>query len=444
MIRFVSTLLAFALVITPIAAGAADLTIWWSKGYYPSEDEGLRRVVAGFEDETETKVDLTFVSNADLTTKILAGLEAGGPPDVAFLYSEQMRRWGFDGTLLNLDDVIGPIAADLDPTVRELALMENGRTGGRGYYRMPIGLTSFHIHVWQSLLDQAGIPLGAIPGEWDAFWDFWCDTVQPAVRRVPGHEKAFGVGLTLSSSAQADAYNTILMFLLAHDAYFMSPNGRLLFDEPGMRGRIVKALESLTAQAKKGCVPPGTLNWTDTDNNANFLNQTVVLVANGSLSIPGSQRETNPDNYYKNIATIPWPKAVDGSPLTQYAGSIYMISFSASANKEGAKAFLRYLLQPEQLGPLLEAAQGRFFPPMPKLLERPFWHSGNDPHIALLADQLTGSDKRFWPSTYNWKYQEAEVGRVWPKAVMRIVMDGWSAEAAVDEAIARSKQIMNE
>ena len=38
--------------------------------------------------------------------------------------------------------------------------------------------------MWQSLLDQAGIPLGAIPGEWDAFWDFWCDTVQPPVGEV--------------------------------------------------------------------------------------------------------------------------------------------------------------------------------------------------------------------------------------------------------------------
>ena len=84
-----------------------------------------------------------------------------------------------------------------------------------------------------------------------------------------------------------------------------------------MRGRIVKALESLTAPAKKGCVPPGALNWTDADNNANFLNQTVVMVANASLAIPASQRETNPENYYKNIATIPWPKAVDGGPLTQ-------------------------------------------------------------------------------------------------------------------------------
>jgi multiple sugar transport system substrate-binding protein len=444
MIRFVFALMASTLVVTPIAVGAADLTIWWSKGYYPSEDEGLRRVVAGFEDETQTKVDLTFVSMPDLATKTLAALESGEPPDIDFLLSEQMRRWAFDGALLNLDDVVGPITADLDPTVRELALMENGRAGGQGYYRIPIGLATVHIHVWQSLLDQAGIPPSAIPGEWDAFWDFWCDQVQPAVRRLPGHEKAYGVGLTLSTSSQSDALNQIVMFLLAHDAYFMSPDGRLLFDEPGMRGRIVKALESFTAPAKKGCVPPGAMNWTDTDNNANFLNQTVVMVANASLSIPASQRETNPENYYKNIATIPWPKAVDGGPLTQLGGSIYALSFTASPNPEGAKAFLRYLLQPEQLGPYLEATQGRFFPPMPRLLERPFWQSSSDPHVAALARQLAGSEKRFVPSAYNWKYQKAEAERVWPKAVARIVIDGWSAEAAIDEAIARSKQIMSE
>jgi multiple sugar transport system substrate-binding protein len=175
MIRFVFAVVASTLVITPIAAGAADLTIWWAKGYYPSEDEGLRRVVAGFEDETQTQVELTFVSMPDLATKTLAALEAGRPPDVDFLISEQMRRWAFDGALLNLDDVVGPIAANLDPTVRELALMENGRDGGRGYYRIPIGLATVHIHVWQSLMEQAGVPLSAIPDEWDAFWDFWCD-----------------------------------------------------------------------------------------------------------------------------------------------------------------------------------------------------------------------------------------------------------------------------
>ena len=70
MTRFVSAVLASALAFSPTAAGAADLTIWWAKGYYPSEDEGLRRVVAGFEDETQTRVDLTFVSMPDLATPV--------------------------------------------------------------------------------------------------------------------------------------------------------------------------------------------------------------------------------------------------------------------------------------------------------------------------------------------------------------------------------------
>jgi hypothetical protein len=121
-----------------------------------------------------------------------------------------------------------------------------------------------------------------------------------------------------------------------------------------------------------------------------------------------------------------------------------LLNSTTSPNTEGAKAFLRYLLQPEQLGPYLEATQRRFFPPMPKLLERPFWQSGSDPHVAALARQLAGSEKKFVPSAYNWKYQKAEAERVWPKAVARIVVDNWSAEAAVDEAITRSKQIMSE
>ena len=40
------------------------------------------------------------------------------------------------------------------------------------------------------------------------------------------------------------------------------------------------------------------------------------MTTNARLSIPGSQRSTNPNNYYQNIATIEWPDALDGKPLT--------------------------------------------------------------------------------------------------------------------------------
>jgi hypothetical protein len=33
---------------------------------------------------------------------------------------------------------------------------------------------------------------------------------------------------------------------------------------------------------------------------------------------------------------------------------------------------------------------------------------------------------------------------VWPKAIGRIAVEGWSAEAAADEAIARTRQLMEQ
>ena len=60
--------------------------------------------------------------------------------------------------------------------------MLDGKTGQRALYGLPIGRVTNHVHVWKSLLERAGFSLADIPREWDAFWSFWCDQVQPAVR----------------------------------------------------------------------------------------------------------------------------------------------------------------------------------------------------------------------------------------------------------------------
>jgi hypothetical protein len=33
---------ALALILAPLAADAADLVVWWEKGYYDQEDEAVR------------------------------------------------------------------------------------------------------------------------------------------------------------------------------------------------------------------------------------------------------------------------------------------------------------------------------------------------------------------------------------------------------------------
>jgi hypothetical protein len=61
-------------LITGAPAFAADLTIWWTRGYYPEEDEGIRRIVADFERDTGQNVELSWSA---LNKSILGGVEGG-------------------------------------------------------------------------------------------------------------------------------------------------------------------------------------------------------------------------------------------------------------------------------------------------------------------------------------------------------------------------------
>ena len=39
------------LAIAPLGAGAADLVVWWDGGHHAQEDDGLREILAAFEQE---------------------------------------------------------------------------------------------------------------------------------------------------------------------------------------------------------------------------------------------------------------------------------------------------------------------------------------------------------------------------------------------------------
>ena len=60
-----------------------------------------------------------------------------------------------------------------------------------------------HVHVWRSLLERAGFTLADIPKEWEPFWSFWCDKVQPAVRKATGRDDIYGVGLAMSDGGRS-------------------------------------------------------------------------------------------------------------------------------------------------------------------------------------------------------------------------------------------------
>ncbi len=432
-----STLLAVA---SP--ALAADLRIVWDEGFYPEEDKAIEAIVAAYEQKSGKDVELTFYSQDEVTDKALAALKAGDPPDVflSFGAAALFPQWARDDVLADLSDVIEPIEGQFYPGALNSVRLPNERTGKAAYYAVPIAQTGHYVHVWKSLLEQAGIKVEDIPQNWDAFWAFWCDRVQPAVRKATGRDDFYGIGLPMSADA-GDTATGLSQFRDAYGVAYLSADGKPMLDDPAVKAKVVEILTDYTAIWNKGCTPPDSAKWANIDNNKSFHDQKVAMTINSTLSITNALQAKRPDDYYENTVTIAWPNAPDGKSFPIETDFIRVVVFKDAKNVEGAKDFLRYLLSEGRLGTYVEASLGRGLPTMPALLETSFWQDPKDPHRAAAVSQL-GQPVALPYATLNPKYGQVDEEAVWEKAVHRIVADGLTPQQAADEAIARVKEIL--
>jgi multiple sugar transport system substrate-binding protein len=417
------------------------------KGFYAQADEAVAEIVAAFEQGTGKQVELVQLAQDEIMQKAATAVEAGTPPD--FLFSTFIERWAarwaYDDRLVDLEGILGPILDLFDADTLEVSTLLNGGTGHRGLYALPMGRSSNFLHVWNSLLERSGFTLADVTKEWEAFWSFWCDQVQPAARKALGRDDVWGIGLPISIPA-SDTDDQFLQFQLAYGSSWLGMDRRPQIDDPAIRAGIVKALETYIAIWHKGCTPPDSVNWTNIDNNKAFLAQTVVMTPNSSLSIPAALKRERPDDYYRNAVTIDWPNALDGKPLV-IEGYLYRaVVFKAGRNPTLAEDFVRFLAEEGWLAHWLDFMGDQFMPPLRKLVDQPFWLDHSDPHRMRAAIQiltrphLMNMDVRDneWRSGPIWEEN------VWGNAVHRVVTEGISPEQAVDEAIARIKQILSE
>jgi multiple sugar transport system substrate-binding protein len=375
--QLVPALFAAALILTPPSAKAADLVVWWDEAYYAEEEAALKEIIGAFEQETGKEVELVFYPLDDLPNRIAAALEAGQPPDFAFglLLDTSVGRWAFDNRLVDLTDAIGHFSNLFDPDVLRGPVWLNASTGQKGLYGLPMGRTTNYVHVWKSLLERAGFTLADVPKEWRAFWSFWCDEVQPAVRRALGRDDIWGVGLSMGVGV--DTQIGFFQFLAADRAEYVTRDGRLVIDDPEIRRKLIEAIDGYTAFYRAGCTPPDAVNWSAGDgNNKAFLAQTVVMTRNESLSIPNALKRERPDDYYENIATIEWPLGPSGERFRIEGSVIPAVVFNDGGHANTAKEFVRFLVADGWVAHYLNFSSERMLPPdaeapRPAVLARP-------------------------------------------------------------------------
>nr|WP_249804405.1 MULTISPECIES: ABC transporter substrate-binding protein [unclassified Bradyrhizobium] len=436
----------------PAFAQQKTITVWWGKGFYRSEDDALLETIKKFEAKTGIKVELSQYAIQDMIPKTVAALDAGTVPDVAYSDSYDVQaqgKWAYEGKLEDLTDVMEPIKGRFVQNTLDASILYNDVTKKKAYYGFPLKQQSMHVEIWNDMLEKAGFKLADIPTDWAGYWTFWCDKVQPGIRKATG-QRIYGVGQPMGVES-TDAFQSFYTFMDAYHVKLVDDDGKLTVDDPKVRENLIKALKDYTDTYIKGCTPPSSTTWKDPDNNVAFHNKTIVMTHNFTISIAAKwyedsqnqaltqdQRDAGKKAYEQDIVTASFPKAPDGSTIRYRSDVKTGLVFTAAKNKAEAKQFISFLLQEENVRPYIEGALGRWFPVTKESQASPFWQA--DKHRKAVYAQFTGGTAPF-DFTKNWKFTILNNENVWAKAMNRVVSEKVPVDKAVDELIVRIKQV---
>jgi len=451
--KLIVAAIATAVLLPAVPASAQEkVTVWWTKGFYKSEDDALYEAIKKYEAKTGVKVDLSQYAPQDIIPKSVSALDAGTPPDVAYgdVYDFQVGgKWAFDGKLEDISSVIEPMKDQFAPNTAETTFLYSDKAKKKAYYAFPLKQQTMHIEYWIDMLDQAGFKESDIPKTWKEYWSFWCDKVQPASRKASG-QRTYGIGQPLGVDA-SDSFYSFLTFMDAYDVKLVDDSGKLLVDDPKVKAGLVNALTDYTAPYSKGCSPPSSTSWKDPDNNVAFHNKTTVMTHNATISIAAkwlddaNNEQATPEvraagkkAYEEQIATAGFPNKPSGQPMVYRSAVKIGVVFADAKNKEKGKDFVKFMLQDENLRPYVEGALGRWFPVTKVAQESPFWQA--DRHRKAVYNQFKAGTTSF-EFTKNYKFTVLNNENVWMKAANRVLNDKIPVDKAVDEMIARIKQV---
>jgi multiple sugar transport system substrate-binding protein len=435
-----------------VANAQEKLNVWWVKGFYKSEDDALFEAIKKFEAKTGVKVELSQYPVQDMIPKTVAALDSGTPPDVAYadVYDFQVTgKWAFDGKLEDISSVLNPMKDRFLKNTIETTYLYNDKTKKKAYYAFPLKQQTMHIQYWKDMLTEAGLKESDIPSNWKAYWDFWCDKVQPA-HREKTRKRTYAIGQPMGVDS-SDSFYSFLTVMDAHNVKLVDDNGKLLVNDPKVRQGLINAVKDYTDIRTRGCTPPSSTSWKDPDNNVSFHNKTILMTHNATISIAAKwlddannaaltpeQRAAGRKAYDEQIATAGFPNKPDGSKMIYRAAVKTGVIFEQSKNKARAKEFVTFLLQDENLKPYVEGSLGRWFPVTKTGAASPFWQADN--HRKAVFNQF-GAGTVTFEFTKNYKFTVLNNENVWAKAVSRVVNENVPVPKAVDEMIARIKEV---
>lgn len=417
-------------------AQAKTATAWWNQGFVPEEDASFRAMVADYQKQSGNTIDYSLIPTGPLMQKMVSALTSGEVPDVMSHDTQDatvVPQNAWKDKLVDLSDIVDPLKDQLHPTAYLAARYYNSVSKKRGAYQAPFKTATLPFHIWNSLVEKAGLKIADAPKTWDAFWDYFKPTQEKL--RSQGLRGVYSLGLQPTTNGPADGNNLFDYFLSAYGGYdIITPDGKAHLDDAKVKAAVTETISYITSAFKQGYVPPGALDWGDADDNNAFHARQIVIDLDGTISTELAMIH-DPERY-NDAVVLGLPNDNSGHPIASPLTVGGALIPKGSKNVAVAKEFISYVIQPKVAGQYLKAGLARWLPAIPSIVKNdPWWTDPKDPHrLAYVQQGIFGKTlPRHY--AYNPGMSEANAAQVWGTAHASVIRDGVSPDAAADAAL---------
>jgi len=391
--------------------GAKLRVLRWSQ-FVPADWDMYVKNVQKFQEKTGIEVRVDKEGWEDVRPKAAVAANTGAGPDIILGTNDDANL--YPEKLVDVSDLcayLGNKYGGFYP-VCEPYLKPNGKN----WIGVPLGVAGVCMVYRQSAVKAAGFD--AFPKDTDGFLKL-CKALK---------EKNTPPGFALGN-ATGDANTWCQWIVWAHGGKLVDQNNKVVINSP----ETLKALEYC-----KELYPtfvPGTLSWLDPNNNKAFLDGQLYLTNNGISIYYAAKNSQDPkvkemaaDIYHANM-----PVGPIGRP-TEFQLFFNQMIFKYSKYPKAAKEFLRFMMEPEQMDPWVQASIGYVTPALRHYEKNPIWTE--DPKHTPYRDSM----KNMLPSGYAGKMGYASAGALADFIVVNMVAEAASGAKSPQEAAERAQK----
>ncbi len=394
-------------------AATKSLSLMHENSFIKTYDEYFQKTLApAYEKATGINITYELVSVGGLKTRVTTVAETKSGPDMTLNFF----NWPFlyDANYVDVSDVAEEVAkksGGWHDAAKE-AVVVNGK-----WKAVPFGNVGQLMNWRTDWFKEVGF---------EKFPDTWDELLEAGTKlKAKGHPFGFELG-----HGFGDNHGWLYPLLWSYGAREVEPDGKTVVIDSDETARAVDFARKFFQQTMLEDV----LGWTDPNNNKAYLSEQISCTNNAESILWAAKRD------FPDIAKVTDqslnPKGPKGRfhILAPWSHSI----FTHTPDPQAAKDFLRWLMQPEQVGGWYASADSYYAPFLHAFDDAPLWHV--EPRNIPYRESLATSHLPGWP---------APISRASSESVAKyVVVDmfakacaGKSTKEVIADANAQLKQI---